>query len=65
MSLFSDEKPVLGSPCTIDASQGYGGTYAGITLTAGDLPLFFYLDKDGTPHVLVIPDDDSGVAVRT
>lgn len=64
MSLFSDEKPTLGSPSLINATQGYGGTYAGITLTAGDLPVFFYKDKDGTPHVLVLTDADT-VAVRT
>lgn len=50
----------------IDAAGvvGYASAVNGITLTAGDVPLFSYKDKDGTAHVVVCADNDS-VAVRT
>lgn len=39
-------------------------TVAGVTLTTGDVPFFAYVDKDGTPHVVVATDGDA-LAIRS
>jgi hypothetical protein len=44
--------------------SNYAAVVAGITLTAGDIPILAYKDKDGTQHVLVATDGDA-VAIRT
>lgn len=65
MSLFSDEKIVVGGPVTVDAAtQGYGGKYAGITLTGGDLPLLAGLNSSGAQFVVVLTSGNA-LAVRT
>lgn len=43
---------------------GWAAAVAGISLTAGDVPLLAYKDKDGTAHVLVMADNDT-VVIRT
>lgn len=65
MSLFSDEKLKIASPITVDAAtQGYGGTYKGVTLTTGDLPLLSGLNSSGAIFVVVLTSGNA-VAVRT
>lgn len=63
MSLFSDEKPVLSSGTVIDNNLGYGVKVAGVTLTAGDLPLFQVKDSSGAVKIIVLTSGDA-LAVR-
>jgi len=55
------------SSAIIDATGqlSYGTTVAGVTLTAGDVPLFAWKDKDGTPHVAVFRDSDDTIVTRS
>ena len=66
MSLFTTEKPTVREVNIrpIRAAGTAEVTAAGVTLTAGDIVLFRYKDKDGTPHCVVATDGDA-LAVRS
>ena len=51
----------------IDATgvTGYATSYAGVTLTTHDVPLFAYKDSSGVAHVLVVVANNSDIAIRT
>ena len=64
MSLFRDEKPILAVPVVLETKVGYGGTAGGVTLTAGDLPLFQVVDSSGAINIIVLTSGNA-IAVRT
>ena len=51
----------------IDATgqNQYATTVNGVTLTTGDVPLFSWVDKDGTTHVAVFRDSDDTIVTRS
>ena len=56
---------VIGPIIDATGQTAYLTVVNGITLTVGDVPLFSWIDKDGTPHVAVFRDSDDTIVTRS